>query len=163
MMRLFCKHTISIALIIMTTLFLQFTASAEPSIVMPKHVPAGESLKLIVKAGEESLGKGTIEVVYRPGSKVESSESLDFPAIAAGMESSIPWKPAMPGIVRLDYKAPLEGADAKATPAKADAMVGVLFPKPPISGIVIMLLAALILFGGCFFSFQLLREDEDEG
>lgn len=162
MIRFFRKHTISITLIIMTVYSLPLAASAGPSIIVPKHVPAGDALRISVNAGEQSLTVGTIEVIYRPGSKVEHRDTLEFPPIAAGTETFIFWRPAEAGIVRLDYLARVEGANAKAKPVKADAMVGVLFPKPPITGIVIMLLAALILFSGCFFSFRLLREDKDE-
>jgi len=78
---------------------------------------------------------------YRPNSKTsQTTESLAFDATG-----TLHWKPTDSGIVQINVKGPVEGD-------KASMNVAVRFPSPPAKGIVILLLAGFILFGGAGWS-----------
>ena len=91
------------------------------------------------------LGPATakLSAVYRPESEVPESEALTPDA-----EGRVSWKPKTAGLVQL-----LATLDDKST---VKALVSVRFASTFSIGLVVMVLAALILFGGAFFSIRAL-------
>ena len=80
----------------------------------------------------------TLTVTYRPNSSIAAVDHL---APAAG-STSLTWTPHEAGVVQL------------ATSNGASQSVSVRFSTPPISGILVLTLAGLILFGGAVFAFR---------
>lgn len=88
-------------------------------------------------------GTDTLTVVYRPNSSIGSTEH-----VPVGGAAAYTWTPAQPGIVRL------------ATEDGAGQNVSVRFQSPPASGIVVLVLAGCILFGGAIFATRALFQRE---
>ena len=80
----------------------------------------------------------TLTVTYRPNSSIDAVEHV---APAAG-SASLTWTPREAGVVQLT---------SSGGPAQN---VSVRFSTPPISGILVLTLAGLILFGGAVFAFR---------
>ena len=132
----------------------------EASIGVLKHLPGDQAVDLVIRAGDRALQRGSLLVTYRPGSMVERTRRLPVPAMGVGENRTITWTPTDPGIVRLDFEARPEGGETEVKAVKASQMVGVLFPSTPVSGLLVMFLAAVILFGGCVWAFRLLSADQ---
>ena len=82
-----------------------------------------------------------ITFTYRPNSKTaETTQAVAFPA-----DGKLRWKAVDSGIVQINARGPGEKD-------KLSINVAVRFPSPPISGIVILLIAGFILFGGAGWS-----------
>jgi len=97
-----------------------------------------------------------IRAIYRPGSQVEKTEVL----VEGGNLAY--WKPKAPGLVKLEAYAITKAKDGKwkRTPLDEE-FVSVEFAKGFPLGVVVMVLAALILFGGVGISIRaLLRAPE---
>ena len=81
----------------------------------------------------------TLFVTYRPNSGIAMEE-----AVPVGGANSVTWTPSRAGVVSL------------ATPDGASTNVSVRFDRTPASGVLILVLAGLILFGGAAFSMRAL-------
>lgn len=96
-----------------------------------------------------------LRVTYQPDAPVAVSE--DF---VLGDDTSIRWTPRNAGIAKLEsikIQAPREGeGEEDAITVFASQDVSVKFDGIPASGVVIALFAALVLFGGAFFSMKAL-------
>lgn len=107
----------------------------------------GEAVALEIR-GEDSapLAGGRVEVTYRPNSQTAEVESL-----VADESGRVTWIPKDAGIVRLD-------ASTAETPGSvvATRRVAVRFRHVPASGIVVMVVAGTLLFGGAALAFWLL-------
>ena len=88
-------------------------------------------------------GDAKLEVIYRPGSSVEAREEL-----SADSEGRIRWTPKNAGLAKL-----VATVDPK---TKVERLVSVSFASTFTLGLVIMVVAALVLFGGAFFSIRAL-------
>ena len=85
----------------------------------------------------------TVELTYSPGSKVEAKETVK----AQGTRLVL-WRPQRPGVVSI------------AAPNHATKNVSVRFDGVPLSGLVIMMLAGAVLFGGALFSLRSLLAEQ---
>ena len=93
----------------------------------------GRSVRITLPAPDD-----TLTVTYRPNSSIDVVEHV---APAAG-STTLTWTPQRAGVVQL------------ATSDGASQDVSVRFSTPPISGILVLTLAGLILFGGAVFAFR---------
>jgi hypothetical protein len=96
----------------------QITASTEAPV-------RGEPIQLTFDAPVD-----TFTVTYRPGAVTATSES-----IATGGLTTVTWTPERAGVVQI-------GADG------ATQNLSVRFTRAPIPGLLVMLVAGLVLFGG---------------
>lgn len=139
------------------TILLVLASSAfanEVKLYIPKHVKSNTAVDIVLKSMGSDIAPGSISITYRPGSKVEKTTLLSSPPLKANQKVKVVWKPEEAGIARIDYKSNLASStDQIVTDSK---LVGVIFNATPVSGIIVMCLAAFILFGGCFFSLNLL-------
>lgn len=90
-----------------------------------------------------------VEALYRPNSQTSHSETLP-PADGAGQ---VRWVPEDAGIVTLTAHPPGAGAE---TPPLATVNVAVRYGGFPGRGVVIMVIAGVLLFGGAALGFWLL-------
>ena len=93
----------------------------------------------------------TIEILYSPGSRVEEKSQLAVPKLAppaAGKPYQVVWRPVTPGVVQLSA-------------AGQSRNVSIRYDGVPLSGIAMMLIAALILFGGAALSLRALLVGDD--
>jgi hypothetical protein len=99
-------------------------------------VPGGAPLTVAVPPGATD----TLHVVYRPGAAtLPQGETIMRPPGA----QSWTWQPARAGVVRL-------------ASGEAQQNVSVRYDTFPVGGLLVMLLAGLILFGGIAFSMRTL-------
>ena len=84
----------------------------------------------------------TLVVTYRPSTSIAREDR--FPARGA----SFAWTPTQAGVVKLS------------TPGGEPQNVSVRFQKTPAAGLFVLIGAGLILFGGTFFAFRKLFEDD---
>jgi hypothetical protein len=101
-------------------------------------------VRLSSKAGPAT--EATLRVTYRPNSATVFTET-----IAAGPGGALDWTPRDAGIVRLEL---LPGGPED--PPLVTRNVAVRFASPPASGLAVMAVAGLLLFGGAGFAFYLL-------
>lgn len=100
-----------------------------------------------LKCSDTTASKLT--VTYRPNSK--TSVSMD---VVGGGDGAFAWKPASPGLVAISAFVP--GTES----AVATKNFSVRFAETSVVGIVVMLFAALLLFGGAAFSIRALLRDD---
>lgn len=114
----------------------------------PVHPTQGEATRVALTdaAGAPLAG---VEVVarYRPGSRVESTETLG----RTGADGSLPWSPRAAGVVTL------QTAGEEGVPS-ITRNLSVRYKGLPLPGLVIMILAGLILYGGVILGFRALKE-----
>jgi len=90
-----------------------------------------------------------LRAIYRPGSEVHHTEE-----IGAVTGDKLEWAPTDPGLVQLDLYRPAAGEAAEAV--LASKVVSVRFDTSLPSGLFVMILAGLFLFGGAFKSIRAL-------
>lgn len=112
----------------------QITLSDEPPVI-------GKTITLTTESNQPD----TIEVAYRPNSSIVRTEIL----LPQDGRNTFIWTPQKVGIVRLSSR------------SGSARNVSVQFDRASYSGILVMALAAIILFGGAAFSFQTLLKKED--
>ena len=83
-----------------------------------------------------------LTVTYRPGSSIETTETLPLRG-----EQSVTWTPVQAGVVALS-------AGGSGT-----RNVSVRYQRAPAGGIVVLLIAGCLLFGGAIFAFRKLFQD----
>ena len=113
-------------------------------------VPAAAQITLSEEKPEEGRtvsvtvppGVDTLRVTYRPSSSIPHVELL---SVSGGV---VAWTPQQAGVVRL------------AVSESERRNVSVRFQTLPVSGIVVLLLAGAILFGGCAYAFSKLFGDD---
>ena len=117
-------------------------AAAQGSVVVEERFPTQEAkvhLFVVDQAGEPVAG-ASIEVTYRPGSSVQRVETIG----KSGHSGGIDWVPAEAGIATI--RAAWTGPDRSEMVATTD--VSVRFRSPPISGILVMIIAGVVLVVG---------------
>ncbi|MCB0566798.1 MAG: hypothetical protein H6573_32265 [Lewinellaceae bacterium] len=110
-------------------------------IIVPDNLVVRQMATITIDTGKLD----TIVVTYRPNSSIVRSEIL----LPQGGRNTFLWTPQKVGIVRLSSK------------TSGTRNVSVQFEKASYSGILVMALAAVILFGGAAFSFKTLLEKEE--
>ena len=120
-------------------------AEPTPSIAIAESVPTqGEAVIIVLR---EPVGR--LEAVYAPNSKVSRRQALEP---LAKDPRSYSWTPERAGIVTLEAY-PLAGASAEGKPI-ATKKLSVAFDGSPVAGVLIMLVAGVILFGGAFLTLR---------
>lgn len=98
--------------------------------------------KIVVRlTGVEDPSQWQLTMTYRPNSATEKTT----PPTSFGADGLLRLTPQSSGIVALTAKGPGEKD-------KISFNIAVRFPSPPISGIIILLFAGTILFGGAGYS-----------
>lgn len=93
----------------------------------------------------------SLRITFRPNSSMVKTEVLVNNPPAAVFE----WTPRDPGLVQLGYTDPESGAVVRRN-------VSVFFDGLSVSGLVVMISAGLILFGGAGLAFHTLFRDQEE-
>ncbi|MEM1357552.1 MAG: hypothetical protein AAGF89_05110 [Bacteroidota bacterium] len=115
--------------------------------VSNEKLEVGETVRLSFSAPVDSL-----TVTYRPSSSVSKQEFL----VISPPASSTEWSPQNPGLVQLSYQ------DRSGThPTTVSHNISVRFRGFSSSGVAVMLLAFIILFGGAGFAFRTLFQRQD--
>jgi hypothetical protein len=124
-------------------------ASAAVEISLSEDYPLrGVPATLQVSEDGAPLAGVVVEALYRPNSQTSRSETLP----ATGADGTVSWTPEDAGIVQLTAR---RGSSDEAEPL-AVARVAVRFGGFPTAGLVIMIAAGLLLFGGAITGFILL-------
>jgi hypothetical protein len=96
----------------------------------------------------------SLVVTYRPGSDVEISEGLEV------VDGQATWTPTHAGLANLDAQIePPAGGSA----LLHSQLVSVRFDTFLTAGLVVMIVAGVILFGGAFVSIRALLRSDDGG
>jgi hypothetical protein len=111
----------------------------------------GRPATVTVTADGSPASGAAVEAVYRPGSEVSHTEALG----RTGPDGSLPWTPTDAGVVTL--KATLPAAPG-AEPVVETRNLSVRFKGAPVFGVVIMVLAGVILYGGVIRGFRLMGQ-----
>lgn len=139
------KGVIFIALL----LALSATPMAAVTIVTDDHYPiVGEATTVSVEDETGPMEGAIVQVEYRPNSSTARTETLD-PTDESGITS---WTPAGAGLARISVIGP-DGPTGTVA-------VSVRYTGFEPSGIVIMLLAGLFLFGGAGYGMSLLLREQ---
>lgn len=101
-----------------------------------------------------SVPVDTLTVTYRPNSSVSKTEILVNDPPATSME----WSSKEPGLVALSY---LDKSGE--SPQRVRHSLSIRFDGLSGSGLVVMLLAGVILFGGATTAFRTMFQEQDEG
>lgn len=107
------------------------------------------SVRLTVSEGRRPAAGAQVTAVYRPNSLTSETEELT-PVDSSG---TLMWTPRSTGPVTLEVRP--AGADDDA-PAAVSHTVAVRYGGLPASGLLIMVLAGVLLFGGAAVAFYLL-------
>lgn len=142
---------IHLRLIYLPCLFLIMSSSIlQASIDVSKDSPdVGERITLTF-----SIPVDTLTVTYRPNSSVSKTEMLVNEPPANTME----WASKEPGLVALAYLDKSTGS-----PQRVTRDLSIRFDGVSGSGIAVMLLAGIVLFGGATTAFRTLFQEQDEG
>ncbi len=119
--------------------------------VSPEAPVAGRPATITVTADGSPVAGASVEAVYRPGSEVSHTEAVG----RTGTDGSLPWTPADAGVVTLRSTPP---APAGTEPAPETRNLSVRFQGAPPLGVVIMILAGVILYGGVILGFRMLGQ-----
>lgn len=129
------------ALLFLFGLMLWYPAAAHAQIeVEAEALYVGEPVEVTLPSGVDSL-----MVTYRPSSSISRTE-----IIPVGGAPVVEWTPAQPGVVRLAAE---DGSAVN---------VSVRFQQIPAAGVVVLLLAGTILFGGAITASVLLFRGRPE-
>lgn len=151
-------HCTARALVLAVTLAVTVIAGAGGTVAAAQDGPAelvaetpyplrGEPVEIRLAApGGTPLPGVTISARYRPNSETTHTESLGV----TGPDGSLSWTPADAGVVTL------QAAGEGGAPPIAQHQVAVRFGAFPAVGLLVMLGAATLLFGGAAFGFRLL-------
>lgn len=111
-----------------------------------KYPEKGQPTHITLEADDAPVAGAMVKVHYRPNSETTVTQTLGPSDTAGGVE----WTPDDAGIVTLE--AQREGAEAPF----ATRNVAVRYRGFPAQGLMIMLLAGVLLFGGAAFGFVML-------
>jgi hypothetical protein len=111
---------------------------------LPVEFPVVGEEQAVRLSGDRPAGPVRLKVVYRPNSATEHESIVgEF-----GSDGSLRWRPDAPGITQLIA----EDAEGKKL---CEKRVATCFASTPVSGIVVMILAGILLFGGAATSLVL--------
>ncbi len=111
--------------------------TAQPITIMPEIPVLGQESTL-----RFGMPVDTVFVTYRPNSSIAARDTIRI-----GGFDSMKWMPKQAGVVQIGL------------PGGASQNVSVRFTEPPVSGIFVLILAGLILFGGAIFAMRALFSD----
>lgn len=133
--------------VVLWLLLLAAAAPAWAGIEADPPLPTeGEAATVIVTDDDGNPVRGVeLTAVYRPGSRVEHKETLGL----TGTDGSLTWSPASAGVVTLSTTG--EGAPA------LSQNLSVRYRGVPLPGLIILILAGVILYGGVIRGFRMLK------
>ncbi len=114
-------------------------SSAQAQFIDGTVVPGGETLTILAPPGAND----TLDVLYRPGATALVSEEI---VLRNSSDASWTWQPQRAGVVRLRS-------------AGITQNVSVRYQAFPVGGVIVMLLAGLVLFGGIVVAMRTLMRD----
>lgn len=113
----------------------------------PAHPTQGMATRIfLTDADGAPLGGVPVVARYRPGSRVESADTLGATDPAGALE----WTPRDAGLVTL--------ATAGGDGPSISSNLSVRYRGVPLPGLIIMILAGVILYGGVIRGFRALKE-----
>ncbi|MAE76103.1 MAG: hypothetical protein CMJ85_04435 [Planctomycetes bacterium] len=124
------------------TLHIEGYVAGKPYLVVNKETT------IVARAGSMK----SLTVTYRPGSEVEEKETVK---VTGGIAM---WKPKSAGLAKFD--AMIKPPDSAAKPAPYSEIVSIRFDSAVSLGLIVMLFAGLILFGGAYVSVRALLREE---
>lgn len=136
-----------------------FLLAAAFSVVSAAAAPAGAGIEadpalptegeaatvIVTDTGGKPVRGVEITALYRPGSRVERSENLGL----TGTDGSLTWSPSSAGLVTLSTSG--DGAPALSRD------LSVKYRGLPLPGLIILILAGTILYGGVIRGFRMLK------
>ncbi len=97
----------------------------------------------VTVSGQPTTGPLVLSVVYSPNSETSTEEEIGVvPA-----DGKVPWTPSRSGIATVAVR---DGSGA----AVAAENVAILFDRTPSSGVLVMIFAGVLLFGGAGYSLR---------
>ncbi len=138
------------ALALVILCFAAVTAAAADDIRASEAFPTcgRPTVVYVTTSGGVPVSDAQVTVVYRPGSEVESTETLG----TTDPSGKIPWTPLEPGIACLGACWSDSTGDHVPT-----ANISIRFDRVRADGLVVAILAGLILYGTAAFGFARLR------
>lgn len=116
----------------------------------PSVPTAGASTLIFLTDDEGAPVEGAeIRAVYRPQSEVEQTEIVG----TTGTEGSVAWVPGQSGVVDLEAVLPADGSTLSRS-------ISVRFRGVPLTGLLILVFAGLILYGTVIRGFRILTSTE---
>jgi hypothetical protein len=122
-------------------------ATCQGTILLQTQFPIqNEKTRIIVQsqAGNPIAG-AKVGAIYRPGSRVEANAEVGITDSGGGVD----WIPQEAGIVSISAEFPGEAGDT----IQVQTNVSVKFASTPLSGVLIMLFAGILLIGGSVLRF----------
>lgn len=112
------------------------------TIVLAERYPSADRPTRVIVQDDSGtpVAGATIRAVYRPGSSVEYSAELG----ETGADGRLMWTPELAGIVSLEAVWKTDNAPEESVRINAS----VKFRSAPVSGVLIMIFAGLLLVGG---------------
>ncbi|MBN2490053.1 MAG: hypothetical protein JXQ29_04305 [Planctomycetes bacterium] len=133
-----------LAVLFAAVLGLASSAGADPVLTLAAAFPVVGSQQVVRLEGAAEPGALRLKVVYRPNSATVRE------VVVGGFDAAgtIRWHPEAPGITLLI-------AETAGGESVCQKRVAVCFASTPVSGIIVMVLAGLLLFGGASISLVL--------
>ena len=116
----------------------------------------GQVVRLTVTEGGRPAAGARVSAVYRPNSETQHESEL----AAVDSSGTVLWTPEYTGPVTLEVR-PAGTPSGPEPPAAAALTVAVRYGGLPASGLFIMILAGVLLFGGAIVSMVLLLRPPD--
>lgn len=134
-----------------TLALVAMSLSAEVSIEVADTYPLfGEPVTITITDDGVPVGSATVSAEYRPNSRTMVAE----PVGTTDAFGNVEWTPSDAGLVRLTATA------ADSEEASASKAVSVRYVSFPLEGILTMLIAGIILFGGAGLGMSVLMREE---
>jgi hypothetical protein len=130
-----------LVLVVIVCLVLATGVAGAAELVVDNPSPVRGQQTFVRLTGVDDAIGWQANVTYRPNSQTSQTKPLG----AFGADAKLVWLPTDSCIAQIKATSP-DGKTSVSTNA------AVRFPSPPISGIVILLVAGLILFGGAGYS-----------
>lgn len=110
----------------------------------------GSRMYMVILRGGKPVGGAQLVAVHLPGSEVEKVDEVG----ATREDGTIEWTPPWPGLVELTASLKRPGEEGKDIVNKTSKTISVRFEGLPWQGILVMLFAGGLLFGGMIISYR---------
>ena len=144
--RVFPRELVAATTVLLLVALPGIAAHADIEVSPTVPVQGREVTVRVTRDGEAAAG-AAVKATYRPGSRVSHTEALG----RTDDQGRLGWTPTDAGIVTLQADLPADGAAPAATVSRN---LSVHFQGVPWSGVLIMILAGTILYGGVFLGFR---------
>jgi hypothetical protein len=129
--------------------------AAKPALKVEPAYPTVGRPATVTLTGVAEAPKGLrLKVTYRPASQTEETD--DMGELGA---TGVRWTPTSPGVTKIAAVAPGvqsggAGGGSKKVKPVATVTISTRYASAPVSGILVMLIAGLLLFGGAAWSMR---------